>query len=517
MYILRNIKLPIDHNEKDLRRKISEKIGTKNFTYEIYKRSLDARGELQYVYQCVIQGEISAKKIRRLNHDIALYQEELFDLKNKNKIQRAIIVGAGPAGLFAAYFLTQAGVEVHVIEQGLPMENRVTEVEKLLEDGILNPRCNVQFGEGGAGTFSDGKLTSRSKDKRQREIFKVLVQHGAPEEICYDHMPHIGTDLLRHVIVSIRKEIQRQGGVFHFDEKMEEITLKDGVVESITTDKATYPTEHLLLALGNSSRDTFEMLSHQLAMEAKPFAVGFRIEHPQLKINQEQYGQRYQELPPASYQLTYYNKEKNQRAYTFCMCPGGYVIAAASEEHHLCVNGMSYHKREGRNANSALLTPVDSTIYGSGILSGLAFQRRIEQKAYQMGGGNYMAPIQKIGDFLENKNSSYLGGVQPTYRPGTVFAPLHEIYPPKITENLQKGLLHMNRKLKGFAMEDGILTGVETRSSSPVRIRRDKKYRAIGVKNLYPIGEGAGYAGGIISSALDGVKCVLEILEGKEC
>lgn len=512
MYLLRNIKLPVNHSMDDLQRIIEQKIGTKKFQYKIYKRSLDARKTLTYVYQILIDAQVPVKFQKKLNKDLAYYEEEDLTFTNRNGVKNAIIVGMGPAGLFAAYELARTGVKVLLLERGSSIDLRREKVEELLEKGLLDPECNVQFGEGGAGTFSDGKLTSRSKDKRQREVFRIFVEHGAPEEILYDHMPHIGTDRLQGVIYSMREQIIAWGGQIHFDTKMESLVVKGTSILGVCTDKGAFYADKVILALGNSARDTFEYLVNVIQMEAKPFAVGFRIEHLQETINQEQYGENWKNLPPANYRLTFSEKE-NHQVYTFCMCPGGYVIAAASEKERLCVNGMSYHARHGRNANSAILATVDERVYGKGILAGMNFQREMERRAYEMGGGGYVAPVQRVEDFLRGELSTDFGKVIPTYRPGTKFAPLHEIYPQSITQALRDGMTAMNKKLCGFTEADSILTGVETRSSSPVRMLREN-FVALGFDNLYPIGEGAGYAGGIVSSALDGIKCALEILEG---
>lgn len=514
MYLLRNIKLPVDHSQEELTKTIEKKIGRSPVDYHIYKRSIDARKSLNYVYQIVIEGEVSPKFQKRLKKDLVPHEEESLSLSNRNQVRDAVVVGMGPAGLFAAYELARSGVKVTLLERGGDLDERREKVERFFDEAILDEECNIQFGEGGAGTFSDGKLTSRSKDKRQREVFRIFVEHGAPEEILYDHMPHIGTDLLQEVLLSMRKQILAWGGEIYFHTKMESLLLEGKKVLGVHTEKGDFFGEKIILALGNSARDSFTYLSTVIPMEAKPFAVGFRIEHLQQNISRAQYKEEWKKMPPANYHLTYQNKDKSWQVYTFCMCPGGYVIAASSEEKRLCVNGMSYHAREGVNANSAILATVDEQIYGKGVLAGMEFQRWIESRAYEMGGGQYRAPIQKVGDFCQRKVSKELGEVKPTYRPGVQFAPLHEIYPEEITKALTTAIQSMDAKLQGFASEDSLLTGVETRSSSPVRMVREH-YLSVGFENLYPIGEGAGYAGGIVSSALDGIKCALEILEGE--
>lgn len=512
MLLLRNIKVPYDANENELKKEIEKTIQKKIDSFEIYKKSIDARKGVYYVYQVLIDTKISPKIIRKLKNNISEYKEEDLVLENKNKVKSAVIVGAGPAGLFAAISLAKANVKVDIIEQGQKIEDRVKIIEDFIEYNNFNERSNIQFGEGGAGTFSDGKLTSRSKDKRSREIFKILVENGAPKDILYDHLPHVGTDILRKVIINIRKSIESLGGQFHFNEKFIDIDIANEKVNGLITDKSTYQADEYILALGNSSRDTFIMLDKYIKIIQKPFAVGFRIEHLQEDINFSQYNIRDFRLPQASYQLNYTNKEKGFSVYSFCMCPGGYVVNGSSEKEELCVNGMSYHDRSNTNANAAIVCTVNSNILGEGNLEGIEFQRNIEKKAFKLGGSNNKAPVQRLGDFYENIPSESIGKIKPSVQTGYTLANLNDIYPEFINEAIKESIKVFDKKLKGFLNPDAILTGVETRTSSPVRIERENystKY-----KNLRPIGEGAGYAGGIVSSALDGVKCAIEILEG---
>lgn len=321
MLLLRNIKVPFDKGYEDIKKEIEKTINKKIDSFEIYKKSIDARRGVYYVYQVLIDTEVSPKIYKKLKHNISEYKEEKLEIENKNKVKSAIIVGAGPAGLFAAYTLAKRGVKVTIIEQGERIEERVKTIDSFNDGGNLNPRSNIQFGEGGAGTFSDGKLTSRSKDKRSREIFKIFVENGAPEEILYDHLPHVGTDILRKVIINIRKKIEALGGSFHFTEKFIDLTIKNSKIESLITDKDSYVADEYILALGNSSRDSFIMLDKYIEIVQKPFAVGFRIEHLQEDINLSQYKIKDPRLPQASYQLNYTNKEKNTSVYSFCMCP----------------------------------------------------------------------------------------------------------------------------------------------------------------------------------------------------
>ena len=518
MIILRNIKVPYDKDEKFLRGKIEKELNKKDFDYKIYKKSLDARREINYVYQVLVDldlKDIDKKTIKRLKNNIDEFQEEKLEVKNINNIKTAVIVGTGPAGLFAAYLLSKEGVKVTLIERGKAVDERVKDIERLHISGELDENSNVQFGEGGAGTFSDGKLTSRSKDKRVSHVFDIFVKNGAPEDILYEQKPHIGTDILRHVIKNMRREIETQGARYKFSEKLLDLDIKNGKINKIITDKGEYSADAYILALGNSARDTFSMLDKYNLLEQKPFAVGFRIEHLRKNIEKAQYGMLSDKLPAATYQLNVTDKNEAHSVYTFCMCPGGYVVNSSSIKGELAVNGMSYHDRSGENSNSAIVATIDDKIFGEGNLAGMNFQNEIEKKAYDMGQGK--APVQRVKDFMENKVTEELGEVRPTFKPGYVFADLNKIYPESINQAIKNALRVMDKRVHGFSSDDAILTGVETRTSSPVKIVRDN-YRSIKVENLFPIGEGAGYSGGIISSALDGLKCAIEILEGdKKC
>lgn len=511
MLLLRNIKVPFDKGYEDIKKEIEKTINKKIDSFEIYKKSIDARRGVYYVYQVLIDTEVSPKVYKKLKHNISEYKEENLEIENKNKVKSAIIVGAGPAGLFSAYTLAKRGVKVTIIEQGERIEERVKTIDNFNNGGRLNPKSNIQFGEGGAGTFSDGKLTSRSKDKRSREIFKIFVENGAPEDILYDHLPHVGTDILRKVIINIRKKIEAMGGSFHFGEKFIDLEIKDSKISKLITDKDSYKADEYILALGNSARDSFIMLDKYIEIVQKPFAVGFRIEHLQADINLSQYKIKDERLPQASYQLNYTNKKKNTSVYSFCMCPGGFVVNGSSEENELCVNGMSYHDRSNTNANAAIVCTVNEEILGQGNLSGINFQREIEKKAFLLGGADNKAPVQRLEDFYKDRPTTELGAIKPSIMTGYKLANLNEIYPAKINSAIKEALEVFDKRLTGFKNPDAILTGVETRTSSPVRIVRENystKY-----KNLRPIGEGAGYAGGIVSSALDGLKCAIEILE----
>lgn len=511
MILIRNIKIKKD-TTKILEREIQKRLHL-NITpkYEIYRKSIDARRGIKYNYQILCHINMTEKQLSKIK-DAVEYEETNYELKPPFKKETAIIVGFGPAGIFASYILAKYGYKITVLERGKDVANRQKDIEKFLETGELNENSNVQFGEGGAGTFSDGKLTARSKDKRQREVLKIFVENGAPEEIMYEQKPHIGTDKLVKVMENMRKYIIAKGGEIKFETTMQDIIVEKEKAVKIITDKGEFTADNYVLALGHSARDTFQMLKDKIKMENKPFALGFRIEHPQEMINLAQYKVEDDSLPVASYQLTYQSEKYKKGVYTFCMCPGGEVINATSEKEHLCVNGMSYYKRDGKNANSAIICTIDEEIYGKNLLDGIKFQREIEEKAFKMGGSNYFAPVQKIEDFMENKTTTELGEVIPTVKPGYKLSNLNDIYPEEITNSIKEAIKAMDRKLKGFSRGDAILTGVETRSSSPVRLLRNEKMQSVTISNIYPIGEGAGYAGGIVSSAIDGIKLAEQLL-----
>ncbi len=434
--------------------------------------------------------------------------------------QRPIVVGAGPAGLFAALILTEAGARPVLMERGEPVEKRVLSVAALENKGLLNPESNVQFGEGGAGTFSDGKLTTGIKSPWLRYVLETFVRFGAPENILTDQKPHIGTDVLRTVILRMREAILQGGGEVRFSTRMDSLVMKDGVVHGVRFShdgiSDEMGTEAVILCIGHSSRDTVHTLYAQnVPMVQKPFAMGLRIEHLQSEINRAQYGHfaGNPHLPQASYKL-HVPTPDGRGVYTFCMCPGGQVIAASSEEGRLCVNGMSLHARDGKNANSAVLVGVPVTDFPSDSpLAGIALQREIEEKAFRLGGGGYVAGAQRVEDFLLCRPSSRFGDVTPSYRPGVIPADLHAVLPKTMSDNLVFGIQQMDRQLHGFAHPDSVLTGVEARSSSPVRIPRTQSGEADGIEGLYPCGEGAGYAGGIVSAAVDGICQALRVLE----
>lgn len=517
MIIIRNITTQTD-DINELKKKIEKITRKKDKKFEIYRKSIDARKEIKFNYQVLIDLDLTEKEIKKIKN-AEKYKIEEYKITKQNPTKKAAIIGSGPAGLFCAYILSQQKVEVDIYERGEKIEDRIKTIEKYLEKKApLNEESNIQFGEGGAGTYSDGKLTARSKDKRLRKVLEILKDHGAPEEIMYEQKPHVGTDILRKVIINMRKEIQKNGGRFHYSHKLEDIEIKNNKVENITINKEKIKSESYILAIGNSARDTFQKLSKKISIENKNFAVGFRIEHKRKDIDQVQYSghtkqKNGKDLKAASYNLTYNDTEEKLSAYTFCMCPGGYVIDASSEKNRKCVNGMSYHKRDAENSNSALIVTVGEEIYGKNPLDGIKFQRKIEEKAYKLGEGKI--PVQRLEDFIKNQKTTKLGNISPSVKPDYTLTNLREIYPEKINQMIIKATQNMGKKLKGFDNKDAILSGVEVRTSSPVRLKRDENHKSENIENLYVIGEGSGYSGGIVSSAIDGIKTAEKLLNRK--
>ena len=486
----------------------------------IRRRSLDARkkDDIHYIYSVDVETENEQKILkdcRDKNVGVSTYKkytlpEGKFVLK-----ERPVVAGFGPAGMFAALALAEMGLRPIVLERGRDVDRRTEDVETFWNGGSFNPESNVQFGEGGAGTFSDGKLTTRIKDKRSLYVIDKFLEAGAPEEIAYDAKPHIGTDRLKGVVKNVREKIISLGGEVRFESTLTALVEQNGVISGVIINGGEkIQTDNLILAVGHSARDTFEMLyESKIALEPKPFAAGVRIEHLQCDVNRSQYGELAGSLPPADYMLTYTTKG-GRGVYSFCMCPGGYVVAAASEEGRLAVNGMSEYARDGENANSALLVQVTPEDFpGNGPLSGVEFQRRIEEAAFEAGERGYGAPIQRYGDFVLGRVSEKEGSVKHSYRPNAVYADLNKVLPEFISEALKEAIPQMGRRLKGFDSPDAIMTGVETRSSSPVRIVRDTSGQSVSLAGLYPTGEGAGYAGGIVSAAVDGVRQAENIIK----
>ncbi|MCD8036624.1 MAG: NAD(P)/FAD-dependent oxidoreductase [Clostridiales bacterium] len=509
-----NIKMNVD--DDNIERTVCSKLGIKKEdlkSIEIRRRSLDARKkeDIHYLYtvDAVVKNEDRVLKNCR-DRNISRSDWKKYELPEGTLClkNRPVVVGFGPAGMFAALVLAEKGMRPIVLERGRDVDRRTEDVESFWNGGKFNPESNVQFGEGGAGTFSDGKLTTRTKDKRSTYVTEKFIEAGASKEIAYDAKPHIGTDKLKGVVKNIRNRIIDLGGEVRFESRLTDIKSENGKIKEIVVNGTDYiETENVVLAVGHSARDTFEMLKNRnIALEQKPFAAGVRIEHRQSDISFAQYGKAAEKLPPADYMLTYTTKE-GRGVYSFCMCPGGYVVAAASEEGRLVVNGMSEYTRDGENANSALLVQVNPSDFGSDDpLAGVEMQRRIEEAAFRAGGGDYSAPVQRYGDFVSGKATEAEGKVRHSYKPKVKYADLNTVLPKFIAESLKEAIPEMGKRLKGFDSPDALMTGVETRSSSPVRIVRDKEGVSLKLDGLYPAGEGAGYAGGIVSAAVDGVR-----------
>lgn len=516
MIQMQQVKLPITHTSGELEAKILKtlKIQKEQLKdWRIVRQSVDARKkqEIHYVYTIEAYTSDDRKIANRLHSNSIRCMEQKsyqFPMPGSEKLTHPpVIAGSGPAGLFCAYMLALAGYKPIVLERGRTVEDRQKDVKRFWQEGILNPESNVQFGEGGAGTFSDGKLNTLVKDPagRNRKVLEIFMDHGAPKEIFYEAKPHIGTDLLAKVIPCIRQDIIHMGGQFFFESCLTDLTISNDKLISIEINhKTKLDTDILVLAIGHSARDTFAMLhSKHIPMEEKSFAVGLRVEHPQEMISQNQYGEAAAMLPPAAYKVTG-KGTKERGVYSFCMCPGGYVVNASSEEKRLAVNGMSYYKRDSANANSAIIvsiTPKD--FHAPGPLSGLEFQRRLEEKAFELGDGKI--PQQLYGDFKRGQNSISYGSFSSVTCGSAQFAPLHSLFEKEIYESFLRGMEQFARKIPGFDRDDVILSGVESRTSSPVRIHRNADFQSE-IKGIYPCGEGAGYAGGIMSAAMDGLK-----------
>lgn len=526
MIRISQIRLGIDESTDKLLYKASKILNINEdeiIKINIFKESIDARkkGKIEFVYtvDLIVENEKEIlKRSRNKNIDITPDMEYKYPESGNTPLSsRPIIVGSGPAGLFCGLILAQKGYKPLILERGEDVEGRSKTVEKFWKTGKLNTESNVQFGEGGAGTFSDGKLTTRVKDLRCRKVLKELVKNGAPEEILFSFKPHVGTDILKSVVKSLREEIIRLGGEVWFNSKVTNLIIQDDKICGVEiNNEESVNGEAVVLALGHSARDTFEMLYRKgVNIIQKPFAIGVRIEHPQVVINRTQYRKfaNHERLGAADYRLTYH-ASNGRSVYTFCMCPGGSVVAAASEEERVVTNGMSEYSRDKVNANSALLVSVDQEDFeGNHPLAGMYFQRKWEEEAYKLGGGGYVAPAQLVGDFINDIASKSLGDVRPSYEPGVKLTRIKDCLPSYVIEAMKEAIVNMDKKLKGFGMESAIMTGVETRSSSPIRIVRDSNtLESINVKRLYPVGEGAGYAGGIISAAVDGIKIAEKIV-----
>jgi uncharacterized FAD-dependent dehydrogenase len=511
--------MPVAHDLAALKEKAAKYLRLKPDDLKIFKiagKSIDARNknDIFYVYAVDVKVANEKKYLKVKNVKETPVIEYIVKRFSEPGDLRPVVVGSGPAGLFAGLILAEYGLCPIILERGRAVDERKKDVYSFFETGKLDETSNIQFCEGGAGTFSDGKLTTGTHDDRIGKVIEEFIKAGADEAIAYDAKPHIGTDKLIDIIRTMRVRIQSMGGEYRFESKMTGFKQKNGRLMSVTVEdkEGSYEldTDTAILAIGHSARDTFSMLRDSgIKMTPKSFAVGMRIEHPQIFINQAQYGSFADKLPPADYKLSI-KLPDGRCVYTFCMCPGGMVVPAASEEKHLAVNGMSYSDRSGTNANAALLVSVSPADFiadgGNDVLAGVAFQRKLEKAAFALGGNNYHAPVQLAGDFLANVPSKALGDVAPSYLPGYTLCNLNEILPSDLSVALKQGLTAMNQKIKGIARYDAVLIGLETRSSSPVRIERNAAFFS-SVEGLIPCGEGAGYAGGIISAAVDGIRC----------
>lgn len=511
MIRIKNLKISVKENQGvALLKKITKELRTTPTNYEIKKRSIDARdkSDIFYVYD-IFADVIGEEKILKHNKKLeqVIPKKYVFPFQTKEQVSpKIVVVGSGPAGLFCAYHLAEQNLNPIIIERGECIEKRVATVEKFWMTNELNENSNVQFGEGGAGTFSDGKLNTLVKDKNLRgtRVLELFVKFGASKEILYDSHPHIGTDILRNVVKNMREEIISLGGKFYFDTKLTNIKIKNNKVSDIELNHNTWlKTDYLVLAIGHSARDTFEMLYEKnIPMHSKPFAVGVRIEHEKELIDNSQYGDLKRYLPPASYKLTYQTKEK-RGVYTFCMCPGGFVVNSSSEKNRLVINGMSNYKRESSSSNSAVIVTISPKDFGDRPLDGMYYQRTLEEQAYKIKNGKI--PSQRLIDFYKNVETKEFPKFKGSHKGLTSGANLNLILPSIITDAIKEALPEFGKKIKGFDNDDAILSGIETRSSSPVRIERNEDCVSL-IDNLYPCGEGAGYAGGITSSAMDGIK-----------
>lgn len=528
MIRLSQVKMPLKHEKAEIEIQVLKQLKIKSQdlkSWEIRKESLDARKNpplVVYTIDCKVEAE---SKLLEKNKSLQIAPDETYAFpKTSNEAKpmshRPVIIGFGPAGMFAAWLLTEMGYKPLILERGSDVDQRSQDIQDYWQGKALNEESNVQFGEGGAGTFSDGKLTTRIKDLRAKTVLDIFVAHGAPEDIKYRNKPHIGTDILKPTVKQMREKLIEKGAQIRFNSKVEKLHFKENQLSAVELSNGEkIEAEAAVLAIGHSARDTFEMLRDtDVAMTQKPFAIGVRIEHPQKLIDSTQYGKQELDLSErfgaAEYHLS--TETSNGRSvYTFCMCPGGFVVGAASEKDTIVTNGMSEHARNQKNANSALLVGITPEDFPSkDVLAGVALQREIEKKAFELGNKTHHAPVMTVGAFLDPTLSNVIGSVEPSYTPGYELADLSQGLSAPLVEALREAFPKLDRKLNGFAMSDAVMTGFETRTSSPIRIVRDpERLESISHQGLFPCGEGAGYAGGIMSSACDGLRIAEKIIE----
>jgi uncharacterized protein len=525
MLRLSEVKLPLDHPEAALEAAIRSRLDDLGvpsgglIRYTVFRRAHDARKrsdiKLTYIVDVEVTDEASARKRLDASPHCSVTPDMAYHFvakaPEKSNLPRPVVIGMGPCGLFAGLILAQMGFRPIILERGKAVRERTKDTWGLWRKNVLNPESNVQFGEGGAGTFSDGKLYSQIKDPKHygRKVLDEFVKAGAPDDILYLSRPHIGTFRLVSMVEKMRATIHQLGGEVRFESRVEDIEIEHGKVRGLTlANGETLRCDHVVLAVGHSARDTFQMLhDRDVYMESKPFSLGFRIEHPQGVIDRSRFGKfaGHKLLGAADYKLVHHCS--NGRAvYSFCMCPGGTVVAAASEPGRVVTNGMSQYSRNERNANAGIVVGITPDDFPGGPLAGIEFQRKWEERAFELGGGDYCAPAQLVGDFIAGRPSTSLGSVEPSYKPGVRPTDLSTALPDYVIEAIREALPQLDKKIPGFAMHDAVLTGVETRTSSPIRVRRKDDFQSVNVEGLYPAGEGAGYAGGIYSAAIDGIE-----------